>query len=64
MGLCIDQIELFGRWVEEDKIMHFEEIADWIYENFGKDYRTAWLKSHKEQEMREEKAKLMGRMYW
>ena len=64
MGLCIEQIELYGRWVDEDKIVHFDEIAEWIYDNYGKDFRTEWMKSHKDQELREERAKLMGRKYW
>lgn len=57
LAVAVDNVELFGKWVEEDKIIHFDELAEWIYENYGKDFRTEWAKSHKRQEKLEEMAK-------
>lgn len=57
LGLAVDNVELMGKWIEEDKILHFDDVAEWIYENYGKDFRTEWMKSHKRQEELEELAK-------
>lgn len=57
LGVAVDNVEMIGKWVEEDKILHFDEVAEWIYENYGKDFRTEWAKSHKRQEELEEMAK-------
>lgn len=54
MNHCIEQIELYGKWVEQDKILHFDEIADFIYEKYGKDYRTEWQKAHERDSKLEE----------
>lgn len=65
MKLCIENVELFDQWTTEDKVIHCDEIADYIYENYGKDFRTAWLKAHQGHDIiAEERAKLKGRQYW
>lgn len=55
-GMCINNVEMIGVWVAEDKILEFDEIAEWIYENYGKDFRTEWKKCHDEQMAMEEMA--------
>lgn len=60
----IDDVELHGQWISEDKAMHFDEISEWIYEEFGVDYRTAWVRCSKGEAVAEELTNGEHPDYW